>query len=69
MVPSSLVLITFTFKVRRRILRSTKETRESAAHPRPLGMRVLMWDEVKLKDKNWLYFRICKFLRLSVFVK
>ena len=69
MVPSSLVLITFTFKVRRRSLRSTEKNRESAGHSCPFGMGVLMWDEVKVRDNDWFYHWIHKFLRLAVFVR
>lgn len=46
-----------------------QKNRESAGHSCPLGMGVLMWDEVKVRDNDWFYHWIHKFLRLAVFVR
>lgn len=46
-----------------------RKNRESAGHSCPLGMGVLMWDEVKVRDNDWFYHWIHKFLRLAFFVR
>lgn len=52
------------FESQQEKFKAYQRERESGGHPRPLGIGVLMWDEVKVRDQQYQSFQVCSMIIL-----